>query len=85
MEYQAKLNEKYMPVLFCISSFGSTSYKKLHGIARFWVGFKEKVRSLGKELRDYQSGEKPLGWITVHFSSNKIQSRSALQIALLKM
>ena len=27
MEYQAKLNAKYMPVLHCISSFDDTSYK----------------------------------------------------------
>ena len=27
MEYQAKLNENYMSVLFCISSFEVTSYK----------------------------------------------------------
>ena len=31
MEYQAKLNEKYMPVLHCISSFEDTSSKKLQG------------------------------------------------------
>ena len=30
MEYQAKLNEKYMPVLHYISNFEDTSYKKLH-------------------------------------------------------
>ena len=35
MDYQAKSNEKYMPVLFCISSFEGTSYKKLCDIARF--------------------------------------------------
>ena len=29
MEYQVKLNEKYMPVLHCISSFEGTSFKKL--------------------------------------------------------
>ena len=29
MEYQAELNEKYTPVLHCISSFEGTSYKKL--------------------------------------------------------
>ena len=28
MEYQAKLNERYMPVLHCISSLKGTSYKK---------------------------------------------------------
>ena len=33
MENQAKLNEKYMPVLQCISSFEVTSYKKLLDIA----------------------------------------------------
>ena len=27
--YYAKFNEKYMPVLHCISSFEDTSYKKL--------------------------------------------------------
>ena len=31
--YQAKLNEKYMPVLQDISSFEGTSYKKLQDIA----------------------------------------------------
>ena len=30
VEYQANLNEKYMPVLHYISSFESNSYKKLH-------------------------------------------------------
>ena len=35
MEYQAELNEKYMPVLFCISSFSGTDYKKLHDTAKF--------------------------------------------------
>ena len=30
MEYQAKLNVKYTPVLHCISSFEGTSYKKSH-------------------------------------------------------
>ena len=35
MEYQAKLNEKYIPVSFCISRFEGTSYKKLHDIGRF--------------------------------------------------
>ena len=31
MEFQAKLNAKYIPpVLHCISSFEGTSYKKLH-------------------------------------------------------
>ena len=33
MEYQAKLNEKYMPVLHYISNFEDTSYKKLHDAA----------------------------------------------------
>ena len=33
MEYQAKINEKYRPVLQCISSFEGTSYKKLQDIA----------------------------------------------------
>ena len=45
MEYQAKLNENYMPVLFCISSFEVSSYKKLHDTAWFYVGFKERVAS----------------------------------------
>ena len=44
MEYQAKLNENYMPVLFCFSSFEVTSYKKLHDTAWFEVGFLETVR-----------------------------------------
>ena len=35
MEYQAKLNENYMPVLFCISRFEVISYKKLHDTA--WI------------------------------------------------
>ena len=35
MENQAKLNENYMPVLFCISSFEVASYKKLHDTAWF--------------------------------------------------
>ena len=35
MENQAKLNENYMPVLFCISSFEVASYKKLHDTACF--------------------------------------------------
>ena len=62
MEYQAKLNENYMPVLFCISSiFEVTCYKKLHDTAWFLVGFKERIRSYGKELRDCLSREKPLG------------------------
>ena len=30
-----KVNENYMPVLFCISSFEITSYKKLRGTAWF--------------------------------------------------
>ena len=50
-----------MLVLFCISSFEVTCYKKLHDTAWFQVGFKETVRSQGKELRDCLSGEKPLG------------------------
>ena len=29
MEYQAELNQKYMPVLHCISRFEGTSYNKL--------------------------------------------------------
>ena len=45
MEYQAKLNENDIPVLFCISSFEVTSYKKLHDPAWIYVGFKETVRS----------------------------------------
>ena len=61
MEYQAKLNENYMPFLFCISSFEVTSQKKLHDKAWFQVHFKEMVRSQGKELRDCLSGETPLG------------------------
>ena len=61
MEYQAKLTENYMPALFCISRFEVTSYKKSHDPAQFKVVFKERVRSYGKELRDFQSEEKPLG------------------------
>ena len=49
-----------MPVLFCISSFEVTSYKKLHDTA-IQVGYKETVRSQGKQLTDCLSGEKPLG------------------------
>ena len=30
MEYQPKLNAKYMPVLYCISSFEGASNEKLH-------------------------------------------------------
>ena len=70
MEYQAKLNEKYMPVLFCISSFEATSYKKLHDIgerAERWSEWRKTFR------------------ITVNFSSNKMHPRSALRITLPKM
>ena len=36
--YQTTLNENCMSVLFCISSFEVTSYKKLHDTAWFrWV------------------------------------------------
>ena len=49
-----------MSVLFCISSFEVTSYKG-YMIAWLQVGFKERVRSQGKELRVCLSGEKPLG------------------------
>ena len=45
MENQAKLNENYMPVLFCISSIEVTSNKKLHDTAWFLVDLKERVRS----------------------------------------
>ena len=38
MEYQAKLNKNYMPILFCVSSFEITSYKKLYDTLGFrWV------------------------------------------------
>ena len=38
MEFQAKLNSKYMPrVLHCISSFEGTSYKKLHDTTSLFV------------------------------------------------
>ena len=30
MNYQAKLSEKYMTALYCISNFADTSYKMLH-------------------------------------------------------
>ena len=33
LEHQAKLNEKYRPVLHCHSSFEGTSYKKLQDTA----------------------------------------------------
>ena len=33
MEYLAKLNERYMAVLHCVTSFEGTSYKKLHDTA----------------------------------------------------
>ena len=45
MEYQAKVNENYMSVLFCISSFEVTSYKKLHETTWFLVGLKDRVKS----------------------------------------
>ena len=35
MEYQTKLNENFMAVLFCISSFEVTSYKRLDDTAWF--------------------------------------------------
>ena len=34
-QYQAKLNENYLPHLFCVSSFEVTSYKRLHYTAWF--------------------------------------------------
>ena len=38
MEYQAKLNENFMPVLLRISRFEVTSYKKLHDICSSVLG-----------------------------------------------
>ena len=72
-----------MFVLFCISSFEVTSYK---GYMIVWlqVGFKERVRSQGKQLKSLSEGRKAFR-ITVHFSSDKMKSRSALQIVLREM
>ena len=37
MEYEAKLNAKYMPVLHYSSSFEDSSYKKLHDRTSLFV------------------------------------------------
>ena len=72
-----------MPVLFCISSFEVTSCKKLHDTVWFQAGFKEKLK-LGERAQRLSEWRKNFR-ITVHFSSNLMQPRSALQIALLEM
>ena len=39
MEYQAKLNETYMPVLHCISSLTGASYEKFFFVLLFSMSF----------------------------------------------
>ena len=83
MEYQAKLHEKYMPVLICISQVLMVILIKSYMIQH--LGYKVlETYKLGKRAERLSEWRKTFR-ITVNFSSNKMYRRSALQIALLNM